>query len=92
MKKEKLGIWKSGNVLCSKTLQCIGVRKAESAERMSRMYMCLSRMAHRPHCENDCAQQHSNISEYDVQNGFGIVPSVPDGTVQNKGRWCPEWV
>ena len=30
---------------------------------------------------NRCVQRLSKVSESAVQNGFGVVPSVPDGAV-----------
>jgi len=31
------------------------------------------------------------MREMIVQNGFGVVPSVSDGIVQNEGMVCPKW-
>ncbi|MFA6480261.1 MAG: hypothetical protein WCV67_18245 [Victivallaceae bacterium] len=37
-----------------------------------------------------CSTTLQSVGMLAVQNGFGVVPSVPDGAVQNGRDECPE--
>ncbi|MFA6103961.1 MAG: hypothetical protein WCV67_12915 [Victivallaceae bacterium] len=77
MESEKSEKSENQKPLCSTTLQSVGMRKPANAGVKSEKWK--ARKARKVKIKNRCAQRHSKVSESAVQNGFVVVPSVPDG-------------